>query len=231
MRTVSGSDSGRSSSSRSCATPLMRARYWARSLIGWRSFGRAEPERRAPRAGRGSSAAARSGCSSRRTSTACTRPPAPAGSSTCTAVSTGWSAWPAGRRPARAGWQQHLSTLNRDWVGLDAPVAPDGDADLDGLDFSTFVVPACPRCGGVVKPDVVFFGENVPPWRHAQATAALSHVRRHARRRLVADGALRLPLRAGRGPARACRSPPSTSAARGPTTCSRSSSPRPPARH
>jgi len=34
-------------------------------------------------------------------------------------------------------------------------------------------VPPCPSCGGVVKPDVVFFGENVPPWRHAQASAAL----------------------------------------------------------
>ena len=39
---------------------------------------------------------------------------------------------------------------------------PDGDADLEGADFSSFVVPACRRCGGLVKPDVVFFGENVP---------------------------------------------------------------------
>ena len=30
------------------------------------------------------------------------------------------------------------------------------------MDFSTFVIPACRRCGGVLKPDVVFFGENVP---------------------------------------------------------------------
>jgi NAD-dependent SIR2 family protein deacetylase len=74
---------------------------------------------------------------------------------------------------ARATWQARLEDLNGDWSGLSAPVAPDGDADLDGLDFSRFVVPACPRCGGVIKPDVVFFGENVPPWRHTQATAAL----------------------------------------------------------
>src|SRR5262249_15693289 len=37
-----------------------------------------------------------------------------------------------------------------------------------------FVVPDCEGCGGMVKPDVVFFGENVPPWRHAQASAALA---------------------------------------------------------
>lgn len=45
---------------------------------------------------------------------------------------------------------------------LDAADAPDGDADLDHEDFSTFDVPACQSCGGVLKPDVVFFGESVP---------------------------------------------------------------------
>ena len=39
---------------------------------------------------------------------------------------------------------------------------PDGDADLEGADFSSFVIPPCRRCGGLLKPDVVFFGENVP---------------------------------------------------------------------
>lgn len=40
--------------------------------------------------------------------------------------------------------------------------APDGDADLDPVDLDDFVVPACLDCGGVLKPDVVFFGEGVP---------------------------------------------------------------------
>jgi NAD-dependent SIR2 family protein deacetylase len=40
---------------------------------------------------------------------------------------------------------------------------PDGDVELD--DTADFVVPDCERCGGVLKPDVVFFGENVPPPR------------------------------------------------------------------
>ncbi len=51
--------------------------------------------------------------------------------------------------------------------------APDGDADLDGLDFATFAVPACAGCGGALKPDVVFFGENVPRARVEQAYADL----------------------------------------------------------
>lgn len=54
-------------------------------------------------------------------------------------------------------------------------MAPDGDADLDDdVDFSGFEVPRCPGCDGIIKPDVVFFGESAPPWRHAQAMAALA---------------------------------------------------------
>ena len=39
-------------------------------------------------------------------------------------------------------------------------VRPDGDVDLE--ETAGFAVPACESCGGVLKPDVVFFGENVP---------------------------------------------------------------------
>ena len=47
-----------------------------------------------------------------------------------------------------------LHALNR------IELAPDGDTDLDsGGDFR---VPPCRACGGVLKPDVVFFGDNVP---------------------------------------------------------------------
>jgi NAD-dependent SIR2 family protein deacetylase len=67
-----------------------------------------------------------------------------------------------GRRSPRVELQHELGRLNADWLDLDAAEAPDGDADLDGADFSSFAVPPCGRCGGVLKPDVVFFGENVP---------------------------------------------------------------------
>jgi NAD-dependent SIR2 family protein deacetylase len=66
------------------------------------------------------------------------------------------------RRSPRDELQDELSALNADWLDLDATEAPDGDADLEGADFSSFVIPPCRRCGGVLKPDVVFFGENVP---------------------------------------------------------------------
>jgi NAD-dependent SIR2 family protein deacetylase len=69
--------------------------------------------------------------------------------------------------------QALLVELNPAWAGLAGAHAPDGDSDLDTDDFSSFVVPGCRDCGGVLKPDVVFFGENVPRSRLEEAFAAL----------------------------------------------------------
>ncbi|MEM8983484.1 MAG: NAD-dependent protein deacetylase [Pseudomonadota bacterium] len=76
----------------------------------------------------------------------------------------------------RADWQQRLAELNPDVAAtaVSAQTRPDGDAVIDGIDLSQFVVPPCPRCHGVVKPDVVFFGENVPRERVSDAMAALA---------------------------------------------------------
>jgi len=71
--------------------------------------------------------------------------------------------------------QDHLGRLNTEWLDLDAADAPDGDADLEHRDFTSFSVPACPHCGGLLKPDVVFFGETVP--REVVDTAA-GHLQR-----------------------------------------------------
>jgi NAD-dependent SIR2 family protein deacetylase len=76
-------------------------------------------------------------------------------------------------RSPREELQEELGRLNRDWLDLDATEAPDGDADLESADFSTFVIPSCKLCGGVLKPDVVFFGENVPRNR---VDAAFGHL-------------------------------------------------------
>jgi NAD-dependent SIR2 family protein deacetylase len=77
------------------------------------------------------------------------------------------------RRSPRDELQDELGRLNEGWLDLDATEAPDGDADLEGADFSSFVTPSCQRCGGVLKPDVVFFGENVPRRR---VDAAFRHL-------------------------------------------------------
>jgi NAD-dependent SIR2 family protein deacetylase len=77
------------------------------------------------------------------------------------------------RRVARELVQAELVERNPYFASLDALEAPDGDAALDGIDFAPFEVPACATCGGLLKPDVVFFGERVPPNRVQQAFAAL----------------------------------------------------------
>jgi NAD-dependent SIR2 family protein deacetylase len=66
-----------------------------------------------------------------------------------------------------------LRALNPDWLRYEAEAAPDGDADLDQLDFAAFNIPSCRRCGAMLKTDVVFFGETVPAERVRQAMAAL----------------------------------------------------------
>jgi NAD-dependent SIR2 family protein deacetylase len=60
----------------------------------------------------------------------------------------------------RATMQERLLLANPSITERSAAAAPDGDAEL--TDTDDFVVPACLICGGVLKPDVVLFGENVP---------------------------------------------------------------------
>jgi NAD-dependent SIR2 family protein deacetylase len=77
------------------------------------------------------------------------------------------------RRTPRERVQAELVERNPSFAALDAVDAPDGDAVFDGIDFAGFDVPACDACGGLLKPDVVFFGERVPAERVQRAFAAL----------------------------------------------------------
>ncbi|MEY4738477.1 MAG: hypothetical protein RL302_2796 [Pseudomonadota bacterium] len=79
----------------------------------------------------------------------------------------------AARSPRRA-LQDELLHRNPGWATLDAHSAPDGDADLTDQDFAQFDVPGCAQCGGMLKPDVVFFGESVPRDRVAAVREALA---------------------------------------------------------
>jgi NAD-dependent SIR2 family protein deacetylase len=80
-----------------------------------------------------------------------------------------------GTRSPRIELQRRLSELNPGFGGADdAPpvvVNPDGDAEIE--DTSGFVVAPCLRCGGILKPDVVFFGENVPAGKVRRSYAAV----------------------------------------------------------
>jgi len=152
---------------------LARQRYWARSMLGWRTMAGALPTTahhalaQLERAGRivqlvtqnvdGLHQAAGSAAVvdlHGRIDTVC-----------CLGC---------GARSPRRDLQQELMARNPDWLALDARSLPDGDADLESLDFAAFDVPVCPHCGGLLKPDVVFFGESVPRERVADVRAALT---------------------------------------------------------
>jgi NAD-dependent SIR2 family protein deacetylase len=78
-----------------------------------------------------------------------------------------------GQRTSRIDLHRRLEMANPDWPPRAATsVNPDGDAVLDDEATESFQVADCAACGGVLKPDVVFFGENVPPPR-ARACYAL----------------------------------------------------------
>lgn len=153
--------------------PLKRARYWARSMIGWRRFGGARPNA----AHRALAELEHRGRIALLVTQNVDRLHQAAGSRRvidlhgrldevrcmhCSLI-----------RP-RAAIQDELEALNPGWVHLEAGDAPDGDARLEGHDFSSFVIPVCPRCGGVLKPDVVFFGENIPRGRTEAASTGLA---------------------------------------------------------
>ena len=80
------------------------------------------------------------------------------------------------RTTSRARLEERLALANPDFAERHRDVVsrPDGDVDLDETDG--FVVPVCDACGGVLKPDVVFFGENVPPARVQQCYAAVDEL-------------------------------------------------------
>jgi NAD-dependent SIR2 family protein deacetylase len=73
------------------------------------------------------------------------------------------------RMEPRVELQERLLAANPGWGQIEGRIAPDGDVDLDGHEYAKFVVPACRECDGILKPDVVFFGESVPRERVERA--------------------------------------------------------------
>ena len=65
-------------------------------------------------------------------------------------------------RSPRPQFGDRLAELNPDFHTRSATIAPDGDAELPDEEVEHFRVPPCLVCGGVLKPDVVFFGESMP---------------------------------------------------------------------
>jgi NAD-dependent SIR2 family protein deacetylase len=154
--------------------PAARQRYWARSMVGWRRFGRAQPNG----AHRALACLEGMGRSEILLTQNVDRLHQAAGSTRVIDLHGRLDqirCMGCDRRMPRAAFQDELDRLNPSWPGLDAVDAPDGDAELEAVSFASFIVPPCRHCGGLLKPDVVFFGENVPRDRVDSATQHLAY--------------------------------------------------------
>jgi NAD-dependent SIR2 family protein deacetylase len=165
-------------------------RYWARSHVGWTRMARAEPNagHRAiadlERAGalRGLITQNVDGLHTEAGSAAVIDLHGRIADVVCVECS---------RRSPRAELQHRLAALNPGFIeaaGTAIDTAPDGDAELDAVDG--FRLAGCTGCGGLLKPDVVFFGENVPRDRVARAFAMVDDAAAAAGALLVAGSSL-----------------------------------------
>jgi NAD-dependent SIR2 family protein deacetylase len=152
--------------------PGAQQRYWARSHLGWSRMKRA-----APNAGHHALAALEAAGRQRLLITQNVDGLHEAAGSRAVGALHGRIAdvvcLDCRAQTSRASLHQRLGELNPGWGErhADVEVRPDGDVDLD--DTADFVVPGCEACGGVLKPDVVFFGENVPKPRVERCYAAV----------------------------------------------------------
>ena len=74
---------------------------------------------------------------------------------------------------SRSQYQEQLKRANPGWHADVFRTRPDGDAELAEGTHEDFAVADCRNCGGLVKPDVVMFGESVPKERVDEASAAV----------------------------------------------------------
>jgi len=148
--------------------PHARARYWARSAIGWPRFSAVAPNA----AHHALASLERAGLLTGLITQNVDRLHHAAGSERIVELHGALSevrCLTCGAREDRVALQRRILDLNPDFLARPAELAPDGDAELEIA--GGFVVPACLACDGILKPDVVFFGDNVPRVRVDEAFA------------------------------------------------------------
>jgi NAD-dependent SIR2 family protein deacetylase len=144
--------------------PAARQRYWARSHIGWGRMRGATPN-----AGHRALAALEAAGALRMLITQNVDGLHEAAGSRAVCALHGRIAdvvcLSCRETSSRAALHERMQSMNPGFAETHAAsvVRPDGDVEL--ADTADFRVPECSSCGGVLKPDVVFFGENVPKER------------------------------------------------------------------
>ncbi|MBD0707010.1 MULTISPECIES: NAD-dependent protein deacetylase [unclassified Streptomyces] len=141
-----------------------RRRYWARSHLGWRTFGRALPND----GHRAVAAFGRRGLLGGVITQNVDGLHQAAGSDGVVELHGSLDrvvCLTCGDTSARRALAERLEEANPGFDPVPAAINPDGDADLTDEQAGDFHVVPCGVCGGVLKPDVVFFGETVPAER------------------------------------------------------------------
>lgn len=151
--------------------PLLRARYWARSALGWPRFRAFAPNP----AHLALAALERRGVVRAVVTQNVDRLHQKAGSRQVLELHGALAlvrCLACGAQEDRDALQERLLALNPGAATWRSELAPDGDADLPEEALRAFQVPPCLACGaGTLKPDVVFFGDNVPRERVEAAFA------------------------------------------------------------
>ncbi|WP_291054123.1 NAD-dependent protein deacetylase [Herbiconiux sp.] len=154
------------------ASPSYRKRYWAGSHLGWRMFDAAAPNDTHRILAELEDAGVVNGVVTQNVDGLHAR----AGTRHLVDLHGSMdrvNCLSCGQTFARASIAERISTANP-WLTEPELVrmAPDGDADV--AEYEAFEVPACTVCGGVLKPDVVFFGEFVPTEKFAEAASMVA---------------------------------------------------------
>ena len=153
--------------------PLARQRYWARSHLGWHTIARAEPNM----GHRAVAALQRLGLLAGIMTQNVDGLHQAAGAQDVVELHGGLdrvTCLHCGQQTARATLDDRLRDANPTFTETAAAAAinPDGDVELPADAVAAFRTVDCTRCRGLLKPDVVFFGESVPRDR-VQACFAL----------------------------------------------------------
>jgi NAD-dependent SIR2 family protein deacetylase len=153
-----------------------RRRYWARSHLGWRHIARAAPNDGHRAVAELSRRGLLTGIITQNVDGLHQAAGPVMGGATVTELHGSLHrvvCLSCGQRTERGELERRLEAANPGWGGrLETGLNPDGDAALDDEAAESFTVVDCAACRGVLKPDVVFFGENVPRPR-AQACYAM----------------------------------------------------------
>jgi NAD-dependent SIR2 family protein deacetylase len=156
--------------------PVARRRYWARSHLGWRTIGAARPNDGHRAVARLQELAAVDGIITQNVDGL-----HQAGGARGVVELHGNLARIAcldcGQISPRDELIERLDAANPDFAATVTAVNPDGDVELDDTELDGFVVVDCTGCGGLLKPDVVYFGETVPRDRVDRSFALVASAR------------------------------------------------------